>query len=89
MDSGQARGKRQSIELAIKRLTDEIRKLSDESNRALESAVFVGMTPEQERKREQRLSQMHLLLERLQLQQDELERVKRQSELLDKPPYFT
>jgi DNA repair exonuclease SbcCD ATPase subunit len=68
-----------AIELAIKRLVDEITKLSDDSNHALESAVFVGMSREQEQRREQRLKEMHSLLERLQKKQEELERVKRQS----------
>ena len=68
-----------AIELAIKRLVDEITKLSDDSNRALESAVFVGMSREQQIRREQRLKEMHSLLERLQSKQEELERVKRQS----------
>jgi hypothetical protein len=68
-----------AIELAIKRLVDEITKLSDDSNRALESAVFVGMSREQEQRREQRLKEMHSLLERLQSKQEELERVKRRS----------
>jgi DNA repair exonuclease SbcCD ATPase subunit len=68
-----------AIELAIKRLVDEITKLSDDSNRALESAVVVGMSREQEQRREQRLKEMHSLLERLQKKQEELERVKRQS----------
>jgi DNA repair exonuclease SbcCD ATPase subunit len=67
-----------AIELAIKRLTDEITKLSDESNSVLESAVFVGMSREQEQRREQRLKEMHSLLERLQRKQEELERVKQQ-----------
>ena len=79
MDPNGTRENYAAIELAIKRLTDEIRKLSDESNSVLESAVFVGMSREQEIRREQRLKEMHSLLERLQSKQEELERVKRQS----------
>jgi len=79
MDPNGAREKCAAIELAIQRLTDEIRKLSDESNNALEAAVFVGMSREQEQRREQRLKEMHSLLERLQHEQEEQERVKRQS----------
>jgi hypothetical protein len=59
-------------------LVDEITKLFDDSNRALESAVFVGMSREQEQRREQSLKEMHSLLERLQRKQEELERIKRQ-----------
>jgi hypothetical protein len=79
MDSNGSRENYEAIELAIKRLTDEITALPDESNRALESAVFLGMSRDQERRREQRLNEMHSLLERLQRQQEELDRVKRQS----------
>jgi hypothetical protein len=78
MDPHGARENYAAIELAIKRLTDEITKLSHESNSVLESAVFVGMSREQEQRREQRLKEMHSLLERLQRKQEELERVKRQ-----------
>jgi hypothetical protein len=39
----------------------------------------VGMSREQEQRREQRLKEMHSLLERLQSKQEELERVKRRS----------
>ena len=67
----------EDIESAINRLTEEITKLSHESNRDLESAVFVGMSPDQERRRAQRLNEMQTLLERLQSQLDVLERFKR------------
>jgi DNA repair exonuclease SbcCD ATPase subunit len=78
MDSKGTKGNCAAIELAIKRLTDEIRKLSDESNNALESAVFLGMSRQQEQRREQRLKEMRSLTERLERKREELERVKRQ-----------
>lgn len=79
MDSNGNRENREAIELAIKRLTEEITKLADESNRALESAVFVGMSSEQKQRQDERLKAMHWLLDRLQRQQEELDRVMRQS----------
>ena len=78
MGSNEASENYGAIQSAIKRLVDEITKLSDESNNALAAAVFVGMSREQEQRRQQRLKEMHSLLERLQSKLEELERVKQQ-----------
>jgi hypothetical protein len=79
MDPNGTRENYAAIELAIQRLTAEIRKLSDESSRALEAEVFVGMSREQEQRREQRLKEMRSLVERLERKREELDRLKRQS----------